>query len=134
MALAQEPVTNTLAVAALPPDLTADLEAAPAEAIPDLQNSVNLSSLIISLVTIVATLSMLLIVQVRVLPRQTLVHSMLWAVNCGLVAYILYSVGWVPGCQLVARKFEGMGRGHRCVYRNALAFAVAATASRLKFS
>ncbi len=55
------------------------------------------ASLIIALVTIVATLSMLLIAQVRVISRRALVHSMLWAVNCGLLAYILYGLGLMPG-------------------------------------
>lgn len=58
---------------------------------------IGLASLIIALLTIVATLSMLLIAQVRVIPRRALVHSMLWAVNCGLLAYILYGLGLMPG-------------------------------------
>ena len=57
----------------------------------------SLPTLLISLCTILITLSMLLIVQIRVLPRQTLVHSMLWAVNFGLGAYILYGLGFFPG-------------------------------------
>ncbi len=58
---------------------------------------IGLASLIIALLTIVATLSMLLIAQVRVISRRALVHSMLWAVNCGLLAYILYGLGLMPG-------------------------------------
>ncbi len=58
-----------------------------------------LPSLIIALLTIAATLSLLLIVEVRVLPRAVLVHSMLWAVIFGLAAYILYGLGWLPGAQ-----------------------------------
>jgi hypothetical protein len=53
--------------------------------------------LVVALMTMLATISLLLVVQVRVLPRQTLVHSMLWAVNCGLAAYILYGLGLLPG-------------------------------------
>jgi beta-N-acetylhexosaminidase len=56
-----------------------------------------LASLVVALMTMLATISLLLVVQVRVLPRQTLVHSMLWAVNCGLAAYILYGLGLLPG-------------------------------------
>ncbi len=41
--------------------------------------------------------SMLVIVQVRIMPKRALVHSILWAVNCGLLAYILYAFGLVPG-------------------------------------
>jgi beta-N-acetylhexosaminidase len=54
-------------------------------------------SLIVALLTMMAMISFLLIVQVRVLPRQTLVNSMLWAVNCGLGAYLLYGLGLLPG-------------------------------------
>jgi beta-N-acetylhexosaminidase len=56
-----------------------------------------LVSLVIALLTMTATIGLLLVVLVRVLPRQTLVHSMLWAVNCGLAAYILYGLGLLPG-------------------------------------
>ncbi|MFN2203967.1 MAG: glycoside hydrolase family 3 N-terminal domain-containing protein [Caldilineaceae bacterium] len=64
---------------------------------PPLPSPMNLASLVISLLTITVMVSMLLILQVRVLPRRTLVHSILWAVNCGLVAYILYGYGLIPG-------------------------------------
>ncbi|MCC6454882.1 MAG: glycoside hydrolase family 3 protein [Caldilineaceae bacterium] len=57
----------------------------------------SLVSLLIALLTMMATVSLLVVVQVRVLPRQTLVHSMLWAVNCGLGGYILYGLGLLPG-------------------------------------
>jgi hypothetical protein len=57
----------------------------------------SLISLIVALLTMMATVSLLVVVQVRVLPRQTLVHSMLWAVNCGLGGYILYGLGLLPG-------------------------------------
>lgn len=59
--------------------------------------SMTLVSLVVALGTILVMLSLLLVVQVRVLPRQTLVHSLLWAVNCGLGAYILYGLGLMPG-------------------------------------
>ena len=60
---------------------------------------INLASLVIALLTIMIMVSMLLIVQVRIIPRRTLVHSILWAINCGLLAYILYGFGLVPGAE-----------------------------------
>ncbi|MEZ4611250.1 MAG: hypothetical protein R2838_13585 [Caldilineaceae bacterium] len=47
--------------------------------------------------TLLITLSMLLIVQVRILPRTMLVHNLLWAVIIGLGAYIIFGVGLLPG-------------------------------------
>ena len=44
-------------------------------------------------------LSLLLIVQVGTMPRTTLVYNMLWAVIVGLMAYILYGLGALPGSQ-----------------------------------
>jgi beta-N-acetylhexosaminidase len=58
---------------------------------------VNLLSLSIALFTLAITLSLLLIVQIRVLPRPTLVHNMLWATIFGLAGYILYGIGLFPG-------------------------------------
>jgi hypothetical protein len=54
-------------------------------------------TLIIALLTIMVTLSLLLILQIRILPRGMLVHNMLWATICGLVAYILFALGLLPG-------------------------------------
>jgi beta-N-acetylhexosaminidase len=58
---------------------------------------VNLLTLAIALFTLAIVLSLLLIVQVRVLPRPTLVHNMLWAAIFGLAGYILYGIGLFPG-------------------------------------
>lgn len=58
---------------------------------------VNLLTLSIALLTLVVVLSLLLIVQIRVLPRPTLVHNMLWATIFGLAGYILYGIGLFPG-------------------------------------
>jgi beta-N-acetylhexosaminidase len=58
---------------------------------------VNLLTLSIALFTLVIVLSLLLIVQIRVLPRSTLVHNMLWATIFGLAGYILYGIGIFPG-------------------------------------
>jgi len=64
---------------------------------PVLPDRVNLATLVIALFTIVITLSLLLIVQVRVLPRSALVHNMLWAAIFGLLGYLLYGLGLFPG-------------------------------------
>ena len=48
-------------------------------------------TLIVALLTIAVMLSLLLILQIRVLPRQYLVQNMLWAMIVGLFAYIMYS-------------------------------------------
>ena len=54
-------------------------------------------TLAIALATLLITVSLLLIVQVRVLPRTTLVHNMLWATIFGLAGYVLYAIGLFPG-------------------------------------
>ncbi len=78
--------------AATPADATAG--DAPSTALPE---RVNLATLIIAIFTIVVTLSLFLIVQVRVLPRQVLVHNMLWAAIFGLLGYLFYGAGLLPG-------------------------------------
>jgi hypothetical protein len=54
-------------------------------------------TLVIALMTLLITLSLLLIVQIRVLSRPALVKHLLWATIFGLAGYILYAVGLVPG-------------------------------------
>ncbi len=54
-------------------------------------------TLIIALLTIMVTLSLLLILQIRILPRGMLVYNMLWATIFGLTAYILFALGVLPG-------------------------------------
>lgn len=58
---------------------------------------VNLLTLSLALFTMLIVLSLLLIVQVRVLPRPLLVHNLLWAAIFGLAGYILYGIGLFPG-------------------------------------
>ena len=58
---------------------------------------VDFVTLAIALATLVIAVSLLLIVQVRVLPRSTLVHNMLWATIFGLAGYVLYGIGLFPG-------------------------------------
>ncbi len=57
----------------------------------------NWVTLVIALLTILVTLSLLLILQIRIMPRSMLVHNMLWATICGLSAYILFGLGLLPG-------------------------------------
>jgi beta-N-acetylhexosaminidase len=95
--------TTPLTVAAEP------VVTAPGDPLPG--QRINLVSLIVALFTIVATTLLLLIVQVRVLPRATLVHSILWAVNCGLLGYILYGLGLVPGGAWLQSSLRVWGAG-----------------------
>lgn len=80
-------------------------------AVPPNGRRVNGVSLMVALLTMVAMSSLLLIVQVRVLPRQSLVHGILWAVNCGLVGYILYGLGLVPGGTWLYNSLHVWGSG-----------------------
>ena len=95
------PITPTVALttgtamttASTPPDAAASAE-------PNVKRSsrpVNPATLFVAIFTLLITLSMLLIVQVRILPRTMLVHNLLWAVIIGLGAYIIYGVGLLPG-------------------------------------
>lgn len=70
---------------------------------------INWITLAIALVTIVITLSLLLIAQIQILPRQVLVHNMLWATIFGLGAYILYGMGLLPGIGLLQRQLDVLG-------------------------
>ncbi|NJN81172.1 MAG: hypothetical protein HC802_02045 [Caldilineaceae bacterium] len=72
---------------------TATDAAAPLEPL----HRVNIVTLIVSLLTMAATLGLLLSVQIRIMPRRLLVHSMLWALIFGLSGYILYGLGLFPG-------------------------------------
>lgn len=53
--------------------------------------SPNAYTLAVAVLTIIVMISMLLILQIKVLPRQYLVQNMLWAMIVGLFAYIMYS-------------------------------------------
>ena len=90
-----EPIAKLGEAVALAEPLTVE----PAVAVAVDVSPINLASLVIALLTIMIMVSMLLIVQVRIIPRRTLIHSILWAVNCGLLAYILYGLGVVPGAE-----------------------------------
>lgn len=58
---------------------------------------VNAGSLAVALGTMAAMIGFLLAVQARVAPRRVVLNSLLWAINCGLAAYVLYAMGWLPG-------------------------------------
>lgn len=63
---------------------------------------VNGLTLLLSLLVIVISLSLLLLVQIHMLPRETLLKSLLWAVIAGLAAYLLYSQGWFPAADIIS--------------------------------
>lgn len=59
--------------------------------------AINVWTLVIALLTIMVMLSLLVILQVRIMERTNLVRNLLWATIVGLFAYILYGVGMMPG-------------------------------------
>ena len=97
------PVTQTAVI-------TPTTATGPPPTAPD-DDSINLVSFLIALTTMTMALSLLLVVQVRVVPRRTLVHSLLWAVNFGLAAYIAYSLGWLPGGAWLQSSLKVWGGG-----------------------
>jgi len=97
IALPPTPTAAPAALTTVTTPTTPTVEAGGAPSQTPLPERVNLVTLIIALFTILITLSLFLIVQVRVLPRATLVHNMLWAAIFGLAGYILYGFGMFPG-------------------------------------
>jgi beta-N-acetylhexosaminidase len=95
--------------APLPAGTTEGSDTPPAAEPTAAPDRVNLLTLLIALSTIVITLSLFLIVQVRVLPRATLVHNMLWAAIFGLMGYILYGLGLFPGADWLRRNVSVWG-------------------------
>lgn len=84
-------VTTTL------PVTQAGVQPLPDDADPTTQPGVNITTLVIAFLTILVTLSLLLILQIRILPRAMLLQNMLWATIFGLSAYILYGLHILPG-------------------------------------
>ncbi len=114
--LASPPLTPTLdlitATATTSTTGAADSQSPPAvdpDSLAATGRRINGVTLLIALVTIVITLSLLLIAQVQILPRQVLVHNMLWAIIFGLLAYILYGLGLLPGVSLLQRRLDVLG-------------------------
>lgn len=70
---------------------------------------VNAMTLLLSLLTMLLSLSLLLLAQIRVLPRETLFKSLIWAVIVGLSAYLFYAMGWLPGSTLLAQTLNVFG-------------------------
>ena len=70
---------------------------------------VNAMTLLLSLLTMLLTLSLLLLAQIRVLPRETLFKSLIWAMLVGLLAYLLYAAGWLPGSNILAQTLNVFG-------------------------
>ncbi len=70
---------------------------------------VNAMTLLLSLLTMLITLSLLLLAQIRVLPRETLFKSLIWAVLVGLLSYLLYASGWLPGSNVLAQTLNVFG-------------------------
>jgi beta-N-acetylhexosaminidase len=108
------PVTGTTPLASL----TTGVQLTPTDGTPsppaeepaaDEGRLINAVTLTIALFTIVITLSLLLIAQIQILPRQVLVHNMLWATIFGLAAYILYGLGLLPGVTLLQRRLDVLG-------------------------
>ena len=67
-----------------------------------------MATLVIALMTLLGTASLLLVVQIRVLPRTTLVHHMLWVAIIGLAAYVAYGAGLLPGANMLHRYFGAL--------------------------
>lgn len=51
----------------------------------------------VALTTMIVVLALLLVVLLRVMPRQMLVYRLLWALAVGWLFYILYGLGLLPG-------------------------------------
>lgn len=75
------------------------------------EERVDLATLIISLLILLGTISLLLIVQNRIVPRTNLVHNLLWTTIAGLAAYIVYGVGLLPGANWLHSYLGVIGAG-----------------------
>jgi hypothetical protein len=54
-------------------------------------------------------LSLALLTQGRNLPRRRLFTGMLWAIVFGLMGYLLYGLGWLPGGDEIAALLNVFG-------------------------
>jgi beta-N-acetylhexosaminidase len=68
-----------------------------------MNDRVNGLSLALTLLTMLIALGLLLLVQIRILPRETLFISLLWAMIAGLGVYLLYGLGWLPGSDWISQ-------------------------------
>ena len=69
--------------------------------LPTTGDRVNIATLVISTIVLLGMLGLLLIIQVRILPRTAMVHNMLWTVIVGLAVYVMYGVGLLPGANMI---------------------------------
>ena len=61
------------------------------------------TTLVATLAVMLFSLTLFVTATLRVLPRKTLVHHALWAVNAGLAIYVLYALRLIPGFDSVHR-------------------------------
>ena len=92
-----EAIATIRADSPISPTVTTNEEAGTQEIPPLTNHRIDMATLGVALLTILISISLLLIIQVRVLPRDELVRHLLWATIVGLLAYILYGVGLLPG-------------------------------------
>ncbi len=64
------------------------------------------ASFAIALLTIMVTVFVVLILQVRIVTRPMLIHQMLWTIVAGLAAYIIYSIGFLPGATWMQQNLQ----------------------------
>ena len=89
-----QPTDTPVVVPASQADVAPDPDAPPA---PRTVYRVNLATLGVAFVTMLVMISLMLVVLLRIMPRQMLMYRMLWASIAGLAAYLLYGLGWLPG-------------------------------------
>ena len=99
----EPPATASVDTPIISPTVTTTGDSGPIESTSTLPTSrrVDIATLMVALLTILATLSLLLVVQFRILPRDELIRHLLWATIVGLLAYILYGVGVLPGADFL---------------------------------
>ncbi|MEM7534523.1 MAG: glycoside hydrolase family 3 N-terminal domain-containing protein [Chloroflexota bacterium] len=69
----------------------------------------DLLTLGITLLSMLIALSLFFVLQVRIVPRQTLIPHLLWSVIAGLTVYILYALGFIPGSSWLSQRFDILG-------------------------
>lgn len=79
------------------PVIQPDVPAEPVPAGPRTVRRVDLATLGVAFTTMLVMISLMLVVLLRIMPRQMLMYRMLWATIAGLTAYLLYGLGWIPG-------------------------------------
>jgi beta-N-acetylhexosaminidase len=93
-------ITSTTATVN-PPDQSSDVDW--------IAQRVNIVTLLLSLFAMGIILSLALLTQGRNLPRRRLFTGMLWAIVFGLMGYLLYGLGWLPGGDEIAALLNVFG-------------------------